>query len=95
LRGALTGDQGDELQEVRDPKRRPAPRQDLEGTTQRRAGPGRREAAQLTRFIVEVDAVLAPGCAPFQKFERAPVPRVKGMGDAENPLPTERIRVSV
>ena len=28
----VAGDQGDELQEVRDPKRRPAPRQDLEGT---------------------------------------------------------------
>ncbi len=90
----MTGDQGDELQEVRDPKRRPAPRQDLEGTAERRAGPGCREAPQPARLIVEVDAVLAPGRAPLQKFERAPEPRMKGMGDAEKPLFTERIRCS-
>jgi len=86
LGGTLTRDQGSQLQQVRDPEKRPSACQDLEGTGRRRAGPGRREATQLARVIVEVDAVLAPGRAPFEQLERAPTPRMKRMGDAEKPL---------
>jgi hypothetical protein len=73
---------------------RPPLRQDLEGAAHRRAGPGRREATQLARLIVEVDTVLAPSRAPFQQLEGTPAPGMKRMGDAENPLLTDRIACS-
>ena len=90
----LTGDQGRELQEVRDSEMGSPPCQHLEGAAHRHAGPGRRQAPQLPGLIVEVDAIFAPRGAPLEQLERAPVPRVKWMGDVEKLLPTERIRGS-
>jgi hypothetical protein len=90
----LTGNQGRELQEVRDSEMGSPTRQHLEGAAYRHAGPGRRQAPQLPGLIVEVDAIFAPRGAPFQQLERAPAPGMKGMGDPEKPLPTERIRCS-
>ena len=90
----LTGDQGRELQEVRDSEMGSPPCQHLEGAAHRHAGPGRRQAPQLPGLIMEVDAIFAPRGAPFEQLERAPVPGMKRMGDVEKPLPTERIRCS-
>jgi hypothetical protein len=46
-------------------------------------GPVHRQAGELARVVVEVDAVLAPRLSTIDQAKRTPMQRVEGMRDAK------------
>ena len=72
------------MQEVVDPEVRAASRHAGERIRCHRTGPGGCEASYPAGVIVKVDALLAPGVAPFDQSELAPKQGMKGVGDPKN-----------
>lgn len=55
-------------------------------------GPPEREPGELSRVIVEVDAVLAPRLTAIEQLKRPPTQRVEGMSDPKGLCLTTRGR---
>ena len=51
------------------------------GIVWRDVGPLHRQARELARVVVEVDAVLAPRLPAIDQTKRPPLQRMEGMGD--------------
>jgi hypothetical protein len=72
-----------QLQQIFDAEVRSSRRKRLECIGRRSACPGCRHTFQVTRVVVEVDAVLSPSVTPIHKREFSPIQRMEGMRDPE------------
>lgn len=88
---ALAGNQRNQVQEVVDPEVRATGRHAGERIRRHCTGPGGCQASYLAGVIVKVDALLAPGIAPFDQNELAPEEGMERMGDPKNLLPIDCI----
>lgn len=55
-------------------------------------GPAHRQAGELARVLVEVDAILTPRLPALDQSKRTPTQRMEGMGDAKGLRLTTRWR---
>ena len=74
------------MQEVVDSEVRAAGRHAGERIRCHHTGPGGCQAPYPAGVIVKVDALLAPGVAPFDQNELAPEKGMEGVGDPKNLL---------
>lgn len=72
-----------QLQQIFDAEMRSSRRNRLECIGCRDARPGCGHTFQVTRVVVEVDAVFSPRVAPIYKRELSPIQRMEGMRDTE------------
>lgn len=82
----MAGNQRNQVQEVVHPEMRAAGRHAREWIRRHRTGPGGCQAPCPAAVIVKVDALLAPGIAPFDQNELAPEEGMKRVGDPKNLL---------
>ena len=87
----MADNQRHQVQEVVDPEVRAASRHAGERIRRHCTGPGGCQAPHPAAVIVKVDALLAPGIAPFDQNELAPEEGMKRVGDPKNLLLIECI----
>nr|WP_258875870.1 hypothetical protein [Paraburkholderia sp. BL27I4N3] len=80
-RFSVPGNEHGQLQQIFSAEMRSSRGHCLECIGIRGARPGCRHALQVTRVVVEVDAVFSPRAAPFYKREFSSVQRMEGMSD--------------
>jgi hypothetical protein len=80
---SLSHDQCDQLQKILDAKMRPARRHSLKHAGRCDARPRRRQASQLARLIMVVNAILSPREAPIGQWELLPEERMERMSHPE------------